>query len=526
MRELPLLPMGMPRVHYLRTEAHARAIKAGLAACKHLVVIGAGLIGLEAAASAAELGIEVTVIEFAPRIMARACDEETGAIILAEHQHHGVDFDLSASVTQVTAQLDGSIALETSDGELYVADLVLVGTGVKPDDALAAAAGLDVQDGIVVDAQCRTSDPNIFAAGDVTRFATPQGAVRLENWRHAQDHGAVAGRNAAGGSDSYNTVPSYWSEQYDLYIQGIGWPDPAAQKVRRPLPGKSTLLLETKDGVDQLCARHQRAARSRRGAPADRAQDSGRCRGAGRSGQAVQRDAEGEGMSSSWPGLTRPSTSRYPGSGCPDKPGMTRKVMSKITIAALQQMKRDGKKIAGVVAWDTPMAKIADRAGVDLVSVGDSVGVNLWGHDDPLQVTMDEMLIVCKAVRRGVTRALVSCDLPYGPAQESPDAALPRRHAADEGRRRRHDQGRCRRRLSRRGARAGARRHPGVRAVRADAADRGQARHSLQRAEFAGRAGHRRGRGEARRGSQDAGSTPAPARSTSPTPARWPAPPW
>ncbi len=99
----------------------------------------------------------------------------------------------------------------------------------------------------------------------------------------------------------------------------------------------------------------------------------------------------------------------------------------KITIAALQQMKRDGKKIAGVVAWDTPMARIADLAGVDLVSVGDSVGVNLWGHDDPLQVTMDEMVIVGKAVRRGTTRALVSCDLPYGPAQESSDAAL---HAA------------------------------------------------------------------------------------------------
>jgi NADPH-dependent 2,4-dienoyl-CoA reductase/sulfur reductase-like enzyme len=191
----------------------------------------------------------VTVIEFAPRIMARACDEETGALILAEHQHHGVDFDLSASVTQVTSQRDGTIAVETSDGELYVADLVLVGTGVKPDDALAAAAGLNVQDGVVVDQQCRTSDPDIFAAGDVTRFATPQGTVRLENWRHAQDHGAVAGRNAAGGSDSYSTVPSYWSEQYDLYIQGIGWPDPSAHKVRRPLPAKSALLLETKDGV-------------------------------------------------------------------------------------------------------------------------------------------------------------------------------------------------------------------------------------------------------------------------------------
>jgi NADPH-dependent 2,4-dienoyl-CoA reductase/sulfur reductase-like enzyme len=249
MRELPLLPMGMPRVHYLRTEAHARAIKAALATCKHLVVIGAGLIGLEAAASAAELGIEVTVIEAAPRVMMRACDEETGAFILAEHQHHGVDFDLGATVTQVTSQLDGSTALETSDGEMYVADLVVVGTGVKPDDALAAAAGLAVQDGIVVDAQCRTSDPDIFAAGDATRFATPQGSVRLENWRHAQDHGVIAGRNAAGGSDSYSTVPSYWSEQYDLYIQGIGWPDASAQKVRRPMTGKATLMLEVKDGV-------------------------------------------------------------------------------------------------------------------------------------------------------------------------------------------------------------------------------------------------------------------------------------
>jgi 3-methyl-2-oxobutanoate hydroxymethyltransferase len=97
---------------------------------------------------------------------------------------------------------------------------------------------------------------------------------------------------------------------------------------------------------------------------------------------------------------------------------------SKITIPALQQMKRDGRKIAGVVAWDYPMARIADRAGIDIVSVGDSVGVNLWGHANPLEVTMDEMVVVCKAVRRGVTRALVSCDFPFGPLQEGTDAAL------------------------------------------------------------------------------------------------------
>jgi 3-methyl-2-oxobutanoate hydroxymethyltransferase len=95
-----------------------------------------------------------------------------------------------------------------------------------------------------------------------------------------------------------------------------------------------------------------------------------------------------------------------------------------VTIPALQQMKRDGRKIVGVVAWDYQIARIADRAGVDIVSVGDSVGVNLWGHANPLAVTMEEMLIVCKAVRRGVNRALVSCDFPFGPLQEGTDSAV------------------------------------------------------------------------------------------------------
>jgi len=95
----------------------------------------------------------------------------------------------------------------------------------------------------------------------------------------------------------------------------------------------------------------------------------------------------------------------------------------KVTIAALQQMKREGKKSVGVVAWDYQLARIADRAGFDFVSVGDSVGVNLWGRADVLDVTLDEMIVCCKAVRRGVERALVSCDMPYGPAQQGIDAA-------------------------------------------------------------------------------------------------------
>jgi 3-methyl-2-oxobutanoate hydroxymethyltransferase len=99
-------------------------------------------------------------------------------------------------------------------------------------------------------------------------------------------------------------------------------------------------------------------------------------------------------------------------------------MQANVTIPALQQMKRDERKIVGVVAWDYQMARIADRAGVDIVSVGDSVGVNLWGHANPLEVTMEEMLVVCKAVRRGVKRALVSCDFPFGPLQEGTESAV------------------------------------------------------------------------------------------------------
>jgi 3-methyl-2-oxobutanoate hydroxymethyltransferase len=96
----------------------------------------------------------------------------------------------------------------------------------------------------------------------------------------------------------------------------------------------------------------------------------------------------------------------------------------KVTIPALQAMKREGKKSVGVVAWDYQIARIADRAGVDFVSVGDSVGVNLWGRDEVSEVTLEEMLICCKAVRAGIERALVSCDMPFGPVQEGVEAAL------------------------------------------------------------------------------------------------------
>jgi len=248
-RELPQWPLGMPRVHYLRTESDARALTAALRQGKHLVVIGGGLIGLEVAASAAELGVKTTVLEIAPRILARVCDEQTGAFIAETHRRHGVEIHTGTTVERVQPTESG-IEMMTSAGQTLAADIVVVGTGVKPNDALAAAAGLATDDGIVVDEQCRTSDPAIFAAGDAVRFPAPHGLVRLENWRHAQDHGAVAGRNAAGGNEAYRTVPSFWSEQYDLYIQGVGWPAlQAAMRVSRPVEGKCPLLFEIADGI-------------------------------------------------------------------------------------------------------------------------------------------------------------------------------------------------------------------------------------------------------------------------------------
>lgn len=95
-----------------------------------------------------------------------------------------------------------------------------------------------------------------------------------------------------------------------------------------------------------------------------------------------------------------------------------------MSLGDLSTAKRSGRKLVGVVAWDYQMARIADRVGVDIVSVGDTVGTNLWGQDNPLEVTLDEMLVVCKAVRRGVRRALVSCDFPFGPLQQGPDEAV------------------------------------------------------------------------------------------------------
>jgi len=247
-REIPQLSRGMPRVHYLRSEADARRLKAELSAARDMLVVGGGLIGLEVAASAAELGVKTIVLEVAPRILGRVCDEHTAAIVHAAHRTHGVDIRTGTALRDTTVQADGRIGAVTSDGDRVSADLVVVGTGSQPNESLAAGAGLAIDDGIIVDEECRTSNPVIFAAGDVVRFPGPHGLIRLENWRHAQDQGTVAGRNAAGAHEAYGAVPSFWSEQYDLYIQGVGWGAPGATRVRRPAEPNRALFFDVSDG--------------------------------------------------------------------------------------------------------------------------------------------------------------------------------------------------------------------------------------------------------------------------------------
>lgn len=246
-RQVPLLPASMPGIHYLRSRTDADALKAALGVSRHLVVVGGGLIGLEVAASAAERGLRVTVLEVAPRIMARVCYEDIASLVHAAHVQHGVDIRVNTTVTAAEPQPGGGLRLTTATGEILEADVVVVGTGASPDARLAAGAGLQVDDGLIVDEYCRTSDPQIFAAGDVARFPGPGCAVRLENWRHALDQGTVAGRNAAGATEVYAPLPSFWSEQYDLYIQGVGWAVDRGQRVERRANGTHALTFVVDD---------------------------------------------------------------------------------------------------------------------------------------------------------------------------------------------------------------------------------------------------------------------------------------
>ena len=229
---------------YLRTFDHALALRAHLLPGRHVAVIGGGFIGLEFAASARQLGCEVTVVEFAPRILLRGVPEPVAALIAARHLAEGVALWTDTAMERIESA-DGRHTIVMNDGRRLTVDCILAGIGAAPDVALAQAAGLDIDNGIKVDAQLRTSDPDIYAAGDCCSFPHPLFGgkrLRLEARRNAMDQAALAAANMTGGTGEHAAVPWFWSDQYDVHLQIAGIADGAATHVSRDL-GKDARLM-------------------------------------------------------------------------------------------------------------------------------------------------------------------------------------------------------------------------------------------------------------------------------------------
>ena len=231
-------------IHYLRSLDDAHRIRGALAPGRSAVLIGGGFIGLEIAASAAKLGASVTVLELAPRLMIRAMPPVVSDFTRTLHERHGVRLELGIKIELIEAT-GGGLVVRTEQGQ-HVCDLLVAGVGAIPNTELAAAAGLIVEDGIRVDAQGRTSDPDIYAAGDVTRHDSPLlgRAIRIESWQVALNQAAVVARAMLGAGEPYAELPWMWTDQYDCNMQVLGLPSPEADLILRgdAASGKFTAL--------------------------------------------------------------------------------------------------------------------------------------------------------------------------------------------------------------------------------------------------------------------------------------------
>ncbi|WEK49923.1 MAG: FAD-dependent oxidoreductase [Candidatus Kaistia colombiensis] len=232
------LPGATPEnVLYLRTFEEARALRSRLAPGAHIAIIGGGFIGLELAAAARARDADVTLIELAPRLLARAVPAAIAAIIAARHEAAGVRLRLGTGIERIEAEGERH-AILLSTGERIVCDGIIAGIGAVAETGLAERAGLAIDNGIAVDGRLATNDPDIFAAGDCCSFPHPlygDRRLRLEAWRNAQDHGNAAAKSMLGGSDAYQAVPWFWSDQYDLTLQIAGLADEGRETVTRDL---------------------------------------------------------------------------------------------------------------------------------------------------------------------------------------------------------------------------------------------------------------------------------------------------
>jgi len=243
-RQAPLPGALLAGIQLLRTLDDAAALRPRLKAGQRLVVVGGGFIGLEVAATARQLGCEVTVLESGDRLAARALPPLLSERLLQLHRSHGVSVRLGCQLHGFLGE--GSVsAVELADGELLACDTVVVGIGIQPNTELAAAAGLAVGNGIRVDARLCTSDAHIYAVGDACEFPCPVSGQpqRLETWRNAEEQGRHVARSLLGADEAYAALPWFWSDQFDHSLQLAGQLQAAANCVTRPLPDDGVLLL-------------------------------------------------------------------------------------------------------------------------------------------------------------------------------------------------------------------------------------------------------------------------------------------
>jgi 3-phenylpropionate/trans-cinnamate dioxygenase ferredoxin reductase subunit len=210
-------------VYTVRDKRDADRLADEMKAGRRLLIIGGGYIGLEAAAVARHLGLDVTLIEMADRILARVASKETADIMRAIHKERGVVIREKTGLTRLIGEDDQVRAAELSDGTVIDVDFVIVGIGVTPNDRLAQDCGLDVGNGIIVDEFARTSDPSIFAMGDCALLPWEEGRIRLESVQNAVDQAESVAATLAGNARPYLPKPWFWSDQYDVKLQIAGF---------------------------------------------------------------------------------------------------------------------------------------------------------------------------------------------------------------------------------------------------------------------------------------------------------------
>ena len=257
-RALPVPGADLSGVYQLRSLADADALRSVLETAKRIVVVGAGFIGLEFAAVCAGKNLDVTVIEAADRVMARAVSPETSGWFRQAHERMGVSFLMEAGVSAIEGQDGRATAVTTAAGRSLPADLVLVGIGVLPNQELAREAGLTVRDGVNVDAFLATADPSVSAIGDCARFPTrfahglsADDHVRIESVQNAIDQGRCLAARIAGRPTAYDAVPWFWSDQGPHKLQIAGLAGPGDASVRRG-EGEAFSVFRFREGA--LCA--------------------------------------------------------------------------------------------------------------------------------------------------------------------------------------------------------------------------------------------------------------------------------